>query len=202
MNNSQDQNVVFVRHGETEWSKSGKHTSITDVPLTDEGRRMSSLVGRALAGRHFTKVLSSPLSRALETCSIAGYGAQAEIRDDLLEMNYGIYEGLTTAEIRTSRPDWSVWTGPTPNGETPEQVGRRCDRVIAEVRSADGDVLIFAHGHNLRILGARWVDLPADGGRLLALATASISTVGYEREQPVLSLWNSEAHLHGGPLPA
>jgi probable phosphoglycerate mutase len=202
MNNAQEQHVVLVRHGETEWSKSGKHTSITDVPLTEEGRRMASLVGKALKGHRFAKVLCSPLSRALETCSIAGYGAQAEIRDELLEMNYGRYEGLTTAEIRKSQPGWSIWSGPIPGGETLEQVGLRCDRIIAEIRSVAGDVLLFSHGHILRILGARWVALPPDGGRLLALATAAISTLGYEREQPVISLWNSEAHLGSGALPA
>jgi broad specificity phosphatase PhoE len=201
VNSSWEQRAVTVRHGETEWSKSGQHTGITDVPLSDDGRRMARRVGKALKGHHFAKVLCSPLSRALETCAIAGFGAQAEIRDELLEMNYGIYEGVTTAEIRQTNPGWTVWSGPIPGGETTDDVGRRCDRIIAEIQSVEGDVLIFAHGHILRILGARWVDLPADGGRLLALATGAISALGYEREQPVINLWNSVAHLQQDFLP-
>jgi probable phosphoglycerate mutase len=192
------QHVFLVRHGETEWSDSGKHTGRTDVPLSEEGRRMAGLVGNALAGRRFAKVLCSPLSRAMETCAIAGFGAQAEVRDTLVEWDYGVYEGLTTDEIRRADPNWSVWTSPIQGGESVDDVGRRCDGIIEELKDVTGDAVLFAHGHVLRILGARWIGLPAVGGRLLALATAAISILGYEREQAVLELWNSDAHLHDG----
>jgi probable phosphoglycerate mutase len=188
--------IVLIRHGETEWSKALKHTGRTDLPLTDEGRRMAGLVGRALKGRTFALVLTSPLQRARETCALAGLGDQAQIRPDLLEWDYGAYEGLTTAEIREKNPSWSLWDDGVPEGETAADVGTRVDRVIAEVRGAPGDAALFAHAHVLRVLAARWLDLPPDAGRLFALATATISILGYEREQPVIGCWNDNCHLH------
>jgi broad specificity phosphatase PhoE len=187
--------VVLVRHGATAWSESGKHTGRTDVPLSDIGRHAAALVGQALEGRQFSLVLASPLSRALETCSIAGFGRQAQVRDDLREWDYGTYDGRTTEEIQATSPGWTVWRGPMPGGETVGGVGTRCDRVIAEIQSAAGDVLMFSHGHALRILGARWVGLPAVDGKRFALATAAISVLGFEHQQRVFSLWNSTAHL-------
>jgi broad specificity phosphatase PhoE len=187
--------VILVRHGETEWSKSGKHTGRTDVPLSENGRRMAALVGRGLAGKAFNLVLCSPLSRAAETCRIAGFGAAASVRDELAEWDYGQYEGLTTPEIREQDPHWNIWDGPVPGGETIQDVSARCDRVIAEIRAQSGDVALFAHGHVLRVLGARWLALPPIDGRLIALDTATISTLGYEREQPVIVRWNTDCHL-------
>jgi broad specificity phosphatase PhoE len=191
--------IVLVRHGETEWSRSGKHTGRTDVPLSDNGIRMAALVGHALAGKAFGLVLCSPRSRAVQTCRIAGYGASALIRQDLAEWDYGKYEGLTTAEIRSQNPTWNIWDGPVPGGETVEEVGMRCDRIVAEVRGRSDDVAVFAHGHVLRILGARWLSLPPMDGRLFALDTATISKLGYEREQPVIVQWNTDCHLHPSP---
>ena len=182
--------VVLVRHGETEWSKAGRHTGRTDVPLTAEGRRQAERVGSQLAGRSFSLVLTSPLSRARETCQLAGFGDRAERCDDLLEWDYGNYEGVTTDEIRRSRPGWSVFNGGAPGGETAEQVGQRVDRVIARIRSGPGDVALFAHAHVLRVLAARWLGLEAAGGRFFALATASVSVLGQERETPVILRWN------------
>jgi probable phosphoglycerate mutase len=186
------QEVVLVRHGETEWSRSGQHTGRTDLPLTEEGRRMATMVGAALRKRTFVLVLVSPLRRARETCALAGFGDQAQVRDDLHEWDYGDYEGLTTPQIREQRPAWSLWTDGCPHGETAAQVGARVDRIIAEVRAADGSVALFAHGHVLRVLTARWLDLPPADGRLFALSTGTISTLGYERQQPVILRWNSE----------
>lgn len=199
MSSTQTPQAVLVRHGETEWSKALKHTGRTDLPLTGDGRRMAGLVGRALAGRTFALVLTSPLQRARETCALAGFGDQARIIPDLLEWDYGEYEGLTTAEIRAGRPDWSLWDDGAPGGESVQQVGARVDRVIAAIRDAGGDVALFAHGHVLRVLTARWLALAPDAGRLFALATATISTLGYEREQAVISKWNDDAHLRTAP---
>jgi broad specificity phosphatase PhoE len=181
---------VLVRHGETEWSRTGKHTGRTDIPLTERGRRQAQAVGAALRNREFALVLSSPLGRALDTCRLAGFGDRAVQRDELMEWDYGAYEGRTTAEIRKERPDWSLWLDGVPDGETVSQVGERADRVIAEVRSVDGDVLLFAHGHVLRVLTARWLSLEPDAGRLFALDPATLSTLGYERETSVIRLWN------------
>ncbi|HJV08794.1 MAG TPA: histidine phosphatase family protein, partial [Acidimicrobiales bacterium] len=153
-------NIVLVRHGETEWSVSGQHTGRTDIPLTDAGRRQAEGLGRRLAAWNFARVLSSPLSRALETCRLAGLGDRAELTDDLQEWDYGDYEGRRTADIRQERPGWGLWTDGVPAGETVDDVGRRADRVLDEARAAGGDVALFAHGHVLRVLGARWVDLP------------------------------------------
>ncbi len=184
------QRIVLVRHGETEWSASGRHTGRSDIPLTAEGRRRAESLRPSLAAWRFAAVLTSPLQRAVETCRLAGLGAGARVRDDLMEWNYGQYEGRTTAEIRVERPGWTVWTGGAPGGETAAQVASRADRVIAEVRSIDGDVAVFAHGHFLRVLGARWIGLPPENGRSFALDTASTSVLGYERETPVIARWN------------
>jgi broad specificity phosphatase PhoE len=182
--------LTLVRHGDTEWSLSGRHTGWTDIPLVDSGRRQAKLLGRRLAGRSFAVVLSSPLSRALETCRLAGLGEAVTTDPDLREWNYGDLEGLTSDEIRRSMPGWTIWSGPVPAGETADEVGRRADRVIGRVMSADGDVAIFAHGHFLRVLAARWLGLPADHGALFELATATLSRLGWERERRVLELWN------------
>jgi broad specificity phosphatase PhoE len=181
--------VVLVRHGETEWSRALKHTGSTDVLLTEAGKQQAQHLGEALRGRQFALVLSSPLSRALETARVAGFDPQ--LRDELREWDYGDYEGRRTAEIREESPGWTVWTQPVPNGETLEEVGKRADRVLQEIRDVDGDVLIFAHGHVLRVLAARWLELQPAGGRLFALDPATLSTLGYEREQPVMRLWNA-----------
>jgi broad specificity phosphatase PhoE len=185
--------VVLVRHGETEWSRTGKHTGRTDVPLTELGRQQAREVGLALQWREFALVLTSPLGRALETCRLTGYGEVALSRDDLMEWDYGAYEGRTTVDIRKERPGWSLWSDGVPGGETDAQVGARADRVIEEVRSAGGDALVFAHGHLLRVLAARWLGLEPAAGRLFALDPATISVLGYERETPVLRSWNVPA---------
>ncbi|RYE88140.1 MAG: histidine phosphatase family protein [Myxococcales bacterium] len=185
----------LVRHGETEWSKSGQHTGRTDIPLTATGQVMAARIAHALAGRTFGKVLSSPLGRAFETCRLAGLADRAERRDDLLEWNYGDYEGLTTPHIRTTRPGWFIWDDGCPNGESAADVAARVDRVIAEARATPGDVVVFAHGHVLRVLAARWLGLEPGAGRYLALSTATVSVLGYEREQAVVHRWNDGSHL-------
>ena len=180
--------IWLVRHGETEWSRSGQHTSRTDLPLTPEGVRQAESLNRMLTGRSFALVLSSPMKRAMETCRMVGL--TPEISQDLVEWDYGDYEGLTTPEIQKQVPGWTVWTGASPNGETVDQVAARADLVIARALSAQGDVALFGHGHLLRILAARWVGLDPSGGRLLALSTASLSVLGHERETRVIRLWN------------
>ena len=187
--------VWLVRHGETEWSLSGQHTGRTDIPLTAVGRHQGEALGRHLANRAFALVLTSPLGRARETCRLAGYGDVAEVTDDLREWNYGIYEGRTTPDIRKTEPGWSVWTHPILQGESVEQVGERARRVIDRAAAAPGDVALFAHAHILRILAACWLGLPPVAGRLLALGTASISILGYERETRVISAWNQDWRL-------
>lgn len=184
---------MLVRHGETEWSRAGKHTGRTDVPLTEAGRQEAQAVGAALAKHRFALVLTSPLARAAETCRLAGLGETAEERDDLREWDYGAYEGRTTAEIRAKRPGWSLWADGAPDGETAAEVGERADRVIAELCSVDGDVAVFAHGHLLRVVAARWLGLEPGAGRMFALDPATISILGYERETPVIRLWNERA---------
>lgn len=185
----------IVRHGETEWSRAGRHTGRTDVPLTEEGKREADDVGRWLAQLvpHPALVLTSPLSRAAETCRLAGFGDRAEECDDLMEWDYGAYEGRTTDEIRAEVPEWTLWTHGVPNGESAADVGRRADRVVERARAEDGDVVCFSHGHLLRVLASRWVGLPPVGGRLWALRAAAVSTLGWERESPVVSLWNAVA---------
>jgi broad specificity phosphatase PhoE len=180
----------LVRHGETEWSKSGRHTGRTDLALTAEGRRQAEGLRERLAQKTFALVLSSPLARAVETCRIAGYGDVAEFDDDLREWDYGDYEGLTTTEIRRKVPDWTIWTGDPPHGETIGQVAGRARRAISRAVRVEGPVAVFAHGHILRILAACWLGLPPDAGRLFALGTASVSILGHEHETSVISRWN------------
>jgi broad specificity phosphatase PhoE len=191
--------VVLVRHGETEWTRTRQHTGRTDLPLNDEGRRQAELVGSALAGRPLGLVLTSPLRRARETCELAGLGDLAQDRDDLAEWDYGEYEGRTTAEIRLERSDWSLWRDGVPGGESPDHVGRRADRVIDEVRATGVDTLIFGHGHQLRVLTARWLGLAPADGRLLVLGTGSISILGYERETAALLRWNEPLEEAASP---
>lgn len=185
----------LIRHGETEWSATGRHTGRTNIPLTAVGERQAAALGRRLASRSFALVLISPLTRAVETCRIAGYGDVAQFTDDLLEWDYGAYEGRTTADIRTEVPGWTIWTGNPPGGETIGQVGRRVATVIDQATAAGGDVALFAHGHVLRVLAACWLGLPPGAGRLLALGTASLSVLGYERETRVITTWNQDWHL-------
>jgi broad specificity phosphatase PhoE len=168
-----------------------RHTGRTDVPLTDEGRRQAGLLRGFLAGRELRRVLTSPLSRAFETCRLAGLGERAERRDELLEWDYGEYDGLTTPQIREARPDWQLWRDGCPGGESAADVGARVDRLIAELRPLEGDAILFAHGHVLRALGARWMGLGPEGGAVLALHTATVSALGYEREVPVITRWNA-----------
>jgi len=183
--------IVLARHGETEWSRDGRHTGRTDIPLTDQGRRQAELLRDALAEWNFAKVLSSPLERARETCRLAGLGDLAEITEDLLEWDYGDYEGITTVQIREQRPDWYLWRDGCPNGEDAASVGARVDRVIAAVEGVDGAVVLFAHGHVLRVLAARWLGLGPESGALLALGTGTLSVLGYERETRVVQRWNA-----------
>src|SRR2546428_5792216 len=189
--------IWLVRHGETEWSKSGQHPGRTDVPLTAAGEQQGKALGRHLAGRQFALVLTSPLARARETCRVAGFAAAAQVSDDLLEWDYGIYEGRTTAAVRAEQPGWSIWTTPIPHGETVEQVGERARRVIERADAIAGDVALFAHAHVLRILGACWIGLPAVPGRNLTLGTPSLSLPGYQRETRVIPGWNPDSR--GGP---
>jgi broad specificity phosphatase PhoE len=190
--------VVLVRHGETEWSRAGKHTGRTDVPLTEAGRTQAQLVGTALENWQFAAVWTSPLSRAWETCRLAGFGEVAVPRDELMEWDYGEYEGRTTPEIRRERPGWTLWREGVLRGETIDEVGARVDRLLAEAASIPGDVLLFAHGHVLRVLAARWLGLEPSGGRLFALDPATLSVLGYERETRVLRLWNQSVAPSSG----
>ena len=183
--------IVLVRHGETEWSRSGQHTGATDLPLLPEGEEQALAVAPRLAGREFALVLTSPLQRARRTAELAGFGDRAEPDGDLVERNYGEYEGRTTKQIRAERPGWDVWRDDIPGGETLDQLATRADRVIERALAADGDVLIFAHSHLLRELGARWIGLAPDGGGKLTLGTATVSTLGWERERRVLRAWNA-----------
>jgi broad specificity phosphatase PhoE len=187
--------IVLVRHGETEWSRSGRHTGRTDVPLTEAGVRNAEQLAPRLEQRRFAAVFTSPLSRASETCRLAGLGEGAQVREELLEWDYGDYEGITTEEIRRARPGWLLWRDGCPGGEDVEQVGGRADTLIEELRSLAGDAALFAHGHLLRVLAARWVGLPPEAGGLLALSTGTLSVLGYEREVAVIRLWNDASHL-------
>ena len=187
--------VLLVRHGETEWSRSGQHTSGTDLPLLEDGRAAAHALGRRLAGRELALVLTSPMTRALETARLAGLGDAAEVTDDLCELGYGDYEGRTTADIRAERPGWDLWRDGSPGGEPLAQATARADRIIARAADAGGDVALFGHGHILRILGARWLGLPPATAACLALSTGALCDLGYERERRVVWLWNDTSHV-------
>jgi broad specificity phosphatase PhoE len=187
-----DRGVVVVRHGATEWSETGQHTSRTDLPLLPEGRERAKRLATVLDPSAFARVLCSPLLRARETCELAGFGDRAEIVEDLREWDYGDYEGLTTPQIRERDPNWSLWRDGCPGGEAPETVAGRADRALA--RAGDGATIAFAHGHILRVCGARWIELSAAGGARLVLSPAALGVLGYERETRVLQAWNVD-HL-------
>jgi broad specificity phosphatase PhoE len=192
--------IWLVRHGQTEWALLGRHTGRTDIPLTDIGREQARALGGRLASRTlegqppFGRVLTSPRVRAGETAALAGYDG-AEIEPELAEWDYGAFEGMLTSTIRETYPDWSIWTGPWPDGETADEVGRRADRVLDRVREAEGDVLLFSHGHLLRVLTARWIGLDASFGRLFNLSTGTLSVLGWDRENRVVETWNEACHL-------
>jgi probable phosphoglycerate mutase len=189
--------VYLARHGETEWSASGRHTGLTDIPLTERGERNARRLGERLRGIVFGKVFTSPLRRAARTCELAGFGAAAEVDRDLLEWNYGHYEGRTTGEIRGERPDWQLFRDGCPGGESPAGVGARADRVVARVRALKGNTLLFSSGHFLRVLAARWLDMEPAAGRYFMLGTASLSALGYEHSltEPVIRLWDENRHV-------
>ena len=189
--------VYLARHGETEWSLSGKHTGMTDIPLTARGERNAQLLGDRLRGITFAKVLTSPLRRAARTCELAGFGSVAQVDRDLLEWNYGDYEGRTTEEIHVERPDWQLFREGCPGGESPAEVGARADRIVAKARAVDNNVLLFSSGHFLRVLAARWLGLEPGAGRFFLLGTASLSALGYEHslEEPVIRFWNDTRHV-------
>jgi probable phosphoglycerate mutase len=185
------QQVYLIRHGETEWSLSGQHTGITDIPLTENGRKVAKLLQPVLAKETFALVLTSPLERARKTCELAGLGERAEIDRDLMEWNYGAYEGLTPQEIHAQAPGWMLFRDGSPGGETPEQVGVRVDRVIARVRAVEGHIALFAHGHIFRVFAARWLGLPAVAGCHFLLDTASLNILSYYRGIPAVKRWNA-----------
>ena len=189
--------VYLARHGETAWSLSGQHTGLTDLPLTDRGERNARRLGERLKGLKFNKVFSSPLQRAMRTCELAGFGGQAEIDRDLLEWNYGEYEGRRTQEIHAERPDWQLFRDGCPGGESPQQIGARADRVVKRIREIQGNVLIFSSGHILRVLSASWLGLEPAAGKYFLLSTASLSMLSYEHSlsQPVIQLWNDTNHV-------
>jgi probable phosphoglycerate mutase len=181
----------IFRHGQTEWSLSGAHTSRTDLPLTEEGERLAKTSVRLVSGKKFAMVLSSPKKRAVTTCKYAGLGDQMVLTDDLFEWDYGDYEGLTTVQIHEKfDKDWSIWTGTVPGGETGAQVAARADKLIARAKTAGGDVALFGHGHMLRVLTARWLGLDPADGRLFLLSTGTLSILGYERDTHVIKVWN------------
>jgi probable phosphoglycerate mutase len=191
--------VYLARHGETAWSLTGQHTGLTDLPLTEHGERNARHLGERLRGLKFANVFTSPLERAVRTCELAGFKATAEIDKDLVEWNYGDYEGRRTAEILEGRPGWQLFRDGCPGGESPEQVAARADRVVNRARAIQGDVLIFSSGHFLRVLTARWLGLEPAAGRFFELDTASLSELGYERglSAPVIQLWNDTHHVGG-----
>jgi len=189
--------IYLARHGETAWSLTGQHTGLTDLPLTESGEQNARALGERLVGLNFGKVFASPLQRAARTCELAGFGAVAEVDRDLLEWNYGQYEGRRTAEIHAERPEWQLFRDGCPGGESPDQVGARADCVLSRVRAVRADVLLFSSGHFLRVLAARWLGLEPSAGRYLLLSTASLSALGYEHSlwQPVIRLWNDICHV-------
>jgi broad specificity phosphatase PhoE len=189
--------VYLARHGETAWSVSGQHTGLTDLALTERGERNARRLGERLTGLAFAKVLTSPLRRAARTCELAGFGAAAEVDRDLVEWNYGDYEGRRTIEIHEERPDWQLFRDGCPDGDSPAQVGARADRVVGRVRALQGDVLLFSSGHFLRVLAARWLGLEPGAGKYFMLSTASLSALGYEHNpsEPVIRLWDDTRHV-------
>jgi probable phosphoglycerate mutase len=189
--------VYLARHGETEWSLSGRHTGLTDLPLTARGERNARRLGERLQGSTFAKVFTSPLQRATKTCEFAGFKSAAEVDRDLVEWNYGDYEGKRGAEILKDRPDWQLFRDGCPGGESPAQIAGRADRVVRRVRSVPGNTLIFSSGHFLRVLAARWLGLEPIAGRYLLLLTASVSALGYEHNlaEPVIRFWNDTRHV-------
>jgi probable phosphoglycerate mutase len=189
--------VYLARHGETAWSLSGQHTGLSDLPLTERGERNARRLGERLRGLTFAKVFTSPLVRAARTCELAGFRGVAEVDRDLVEWDYGDYEGRRTVEIHANRPDWQLFRDGCPGGETPEQVGVRADHVVSRVRAIQGNVLLFSSGHFLRVLAARWLGLAPGAGRYFLLSTASVSVLGYEHNlsQPVIRLWDDTRHV-------
>jgi broad specificity phosphatase PhoE len=189
--------IYLARHGETAWSISGQHTGLTDLPLTERGERNARSLGQRLNGLNIEKVLTSPLERAMRTCELSGFCTLAQVDRDLVEWDYGQYEGRTSAQIHAERPDWQLFRDGCPGGETPEQVASRADRIIKRVRSMKGDVLLFSSGHFLRMLAARWLGLEPAAGRFFLLGTASLSAVGYENSltNPVIRLWDDTRHV-------
>src|SRR6266404_1918069 len=195
--------VYLARHGETAWSISGQHTGRTDLPLTERGERNARRLGERLRGLSFAKVYTSPLQRAARTCDLAGFRSMSEVDPELVEWDYGQYEGLTSAEIHAKRPDWLLFRDGCPDGETPAQVAARADRVVKRVRAVPGNILIFSSGHFLRVLAARWLGLETGwAGCYFLLSTASVSSVGYEqsRSRPVIRLWNDDHHVEEGKM--
>lgn len=192
--------VYAARHGETEWSLSGRHTGVTDLPLTEEGERDARKLGGRLRGLAFARVFTSPLRRATRTCELAGFAAQAEVLHDLMEWNYGQYEGVRTPDIQRERPGWNLFRDGCPGGETASLVGARADRVIGVIRGIEGDVLLFSSAHFLRVLAARWLGLEPAGGRHFVLGTTALSAFGYEHDnlaEPVIRMWNELRHIEG-----
>ncbi|HEY1795826.1 MAG TPA: histidine phosphatase family protein [Stellaceae bacterium] len=189
--------VALARHGETEWSLSGQHTGLTDLPLTANGEEQARRLGTRLVGMNFARVLTSPLQRAARTCALAGFGAVAETDPDLVEWDYGEYEGIRTAEILRTSPGWQLFRDGCPGGESPAQTGARADRIIARLRAAEGDTLVFSSGHFSRVFAARWLGLPPGGGTYFILNTASLSLLGYEHDltEPAIRLWNDTGHI-------
>lgn len=191
--------IYLARHGETAWTLSGQHTGLTDLPLTEHGEQNAKHLGERLRGLTFAKVYASPLQRARKTCELAGFGAVAEIDPDLVEWNYGEYEGLTSAQVYAKNPDWKLFRDGCPGGETVAQISSRADRVVGRVRAIRGNVLLFSSGHFLRVLASRWLGLEASVGQYFLLSTAALSELGYEHDmtEPVIRLWNDTSHVQG-----
>jgi probable phosphoglycerate mutase len=190
--------IYLARHGETEWTITRRHTGCTDIPLTERGERNARSLGQRLAGMTFDQVFISPMQRARRTCELAGFGAQAQLWDDLREWDYGQYEGLTTEEIRRARPGWNLFRDGCPGGESVAAIGSRADRLVARLRTSPGRVLLFGHSHSFRVLAARWLGLPPEAARFFVLGTASLSVLGYEhnRDERAVRLWNDDRHVN------
>ena len=191
--------TYLIRHGETEWSLSGRHTGITDIPLTKNGQMQAKTVGKRLSDHPFEAIFTSPLQRALHTCELSGLSKKAEVDPDLIEWNYGDFEGLTTEEIRKKQPDWTIFSDGAPHGESVADISTRAIRMLAKIHSFQGDVALFSHGHFLRVLAVMWLHLPAYDGKLFSLFPSSISILGYEHSNAVLISWNDTAHLLSHP---